>query len=227
MFPVSGLTFTEHGAELIDDFLSPASLKSLQTATDTLTLTTIKGGLRNAETKIPLISKTIEIEAIQERLEAYLAPPLSLVRAIYFDKTTDQNWLVPWHQDLTIAVDRFFECEGWENWTQKEGIWHVQAPLTVLENMITVRIHLDDTDQRNGCLNIVPSSHALGRIPHKTITGITAQSGHTECVANAGSALIMKPHIIHSSKKGTKPSRRRIIHLEFSSFQLPEGVNWV
>lgn len=225
MFSVSDLTFVEHGAEFISEFLSPASLKSLQTATDSLTLSTVKGGLRNAESQIPSIRKTIEIEAIKERLEAYIAP-LSLVRAIYFDKTVDQNWLVPWHQDLTVAVDRVFECDDWENWTQKDGVWHVQPPLAVLENMITVRIHLDDTDQKNGCLNIVPSSHISGRIPHKTITNIAAQSGYTECIANAGSALIMRPHLIHSSKKGTQPSRRRIIHLEFSSFQLPDGVNW-
>ena len=45
--------------------------------------------------------------ASSARLLGIVGPHLSFdprpVRAIYFDKSTDANWLVPWHQDLTLA----------------------------------------------------------------------------------------------------------------------------
>src|SRR5690348_7837009 len=34
------------------------------------------------------------------------------VRAIYFDKSSDTNWLVPWHQDLSLALRAHAEVPG-------------------------------------------------------------------------------------------------------------------
>jgi ectoine hydroxylase-related dioxygenase (phytanoyl-CoA dioxygenase family) len=38
------------------------------------------------------------------------------------------------------------------------------APLKVLEQVLAVRLHLDDCDERNGALRVVPGSHLLGRL---------------------------------------------------------------
>lgn len=69
------------------------------------------------------------------------------VQSIYFDKPASSNWFVSWHQDLTISVDKKIDLEGFANWTVKQGQFSVQPSLGFLENIFTVRIHLDDTDQ--------------------------------------------------------------------------------
>jgi ectoine hydroxylase-related dioxygenase (phytanoyl-CoA dioxygenase family) len=41
--------------------------------------------------------------------------------------------------------------------------------LDILENIYTIRIHLDDTDENNGALKVVPKSHAKGIYRPETI----------------------------------------------------------
>jgi hypothetical protein len=83
-------------------------------------------------------------------VQAHLNSKAIPVRTIYFDKFLDKNWLVPWHQDLSIAVQQRIDVKGFGPWSVKDGIPHVQSPLEILMQMITVRIHLDDADESNG-----------------------------------------------------------------------------
>src|SRR5438046_190869 len=82
------------------------------------------------------------------RLLALVRPHLRCepfpVRAIYFDKSCDANWLVPWHQDLSLALRAHAEVPGFGPWSTKDGIPHVQPPAELLEQMLTVRLHLDN-----------------------------------------------------------------------------------
>ena len=82
-----------------------------------------------------------------------------VVRGIYFDKHENANWKVAWHQDLTIAVRERVEVDGYGAWSIKARIHHVQPPVTVLENMLTVRVHLDHTEESNGALRVLPGRH--------------------------------------------------------------------
>ena len=63
------------------------------------------GTVRGAGERGLLGHRAVARLAASERLKALLRPHLSVeplpVRAIYFDKTPDSNWLVAWHQDLT------------------------------------------------------------------------------------------------------------------------------
>ena len=74
-----------------------------------------------------------------------LDPDVVPVRTVSFNKSQRANWGVPWHQDRVIAVNDKVETEGYRNWTKKSGTWHCEPPLSVLENMLFVRVHLDDT----------------------------------------------------------------------------------
>ena len=68
------------------------------------------------------------------------------VRAIYSDKSVETNWLVAWHQDLTIVVNQQAELACYGPWSVKNGPVHVQPPAEWLERMLTIRLHLDDAD---------------------------------------------------------------------------------
>src|SRR5690606_13134007 len=85
-----------------------------------------------------------------------------LTKAIYFDKPSESNWFVAYHQDLSISVDQKTELENYTNWTFKKGQYGVQPPLEILEDTITVRIHLDKTDKNNGAIKVIPKSHLKG-----------------------------------------------------------------
>jgi hypothetical protein len=118
-------------------------------------------GLRN------LLRRSPRVREIAAMLSSLVEPTLGAgafpTRALLFDKLPRANWLVGWHQDLTIAVRERFESEGFRAWTIKDGVPHVQPPVSVLQNMLTLRLHLDRADAENGALIVLPGTHALGR----------------------------------------------------------------
>jgi ectoine hydroxylase-related dioxygenase (phytanoyl-CoA dioxygenase family) len=81
------------------------------------------------------------------------------VKSIYFDKPEKSNWFVAWHQDLTISVNKKIALPGFGPWTVKQNQFAVQPPLNILQNNFTIRIHLDNTDEGNGALKVLPGSH--------------------------------------------------------------------
>ncbi len=148
------------------------------------------------------------------------------VRAIYFDKSADANWLVPWHQDLTLALRERIETPGFGPWSVKEGIPHVQPPVELLERMLTVRLHLDDADATNGALRVLPGSHVMGRLSPERIRSLRAEWGDAVCAAAAGDALLMRPLLLHASGRSVSPRHRRVLHIEYAAFPLPDGLEW-
>lgn len=92
--------------------------------------------------------------------------------------------------------------------------------------MVAFRVHLDDTDEKNGCLKVIPNSHKLGILAQNEIDLISKKEQPFSCTVKAGDALIMRPHLLHSSSKSVIPSHRRVVHIEFSSYQLPCNLSW-
>ena len=183
-----------------------------------------KHGIRNADKKFSTINELAHSPELLEKAQSLLGGKVELVRVIFFDKTPQSNWLVSWHQDKTIAVNDKRSIEGWGTWSVKDGVHHVQPDLAVLNQMITFRLHLDDCNQQNGCLKVIPKSHSLG-----ILSGAECQQlGKTEqphfCEVLAGDMVIMKPHILHASSKSTVDGHRRVVHIEYSSYQLPDRL---
>lgn len=147
-----------------------------------------------------------------------------LVKSIYFDKPEKSNWFVSYHQDLTISVDKKLEIEGFGPYTVKQNQFAVQPPLDILERNFTIRVHLDDTDENNGALKVIPHSHHKGIYRPETIDW--AVEKEVSCNVQAGGLMIMKPLLLHSSSRTTNNQKRRVIHLEFSDQTLPLDLNW-
>ncbi|TAE87628.1 MAG: phytanoyl-CoA dioxygenase [Bacteroidetes bacterium] len=147
-----------------------------------------------------------------------------VVKSIYFDKPATSNWYVSYHQDLTISVDRKVELDNYGPWTTKQNQFAVQPPIDIMENIYTIRIHLDDTDENNGALRVIPKSHAKKIYRPETINRNTEKE--EMCCVSKGGILIMKPLILHSSSRTTNNKRRRVIHIEFSNQELPAAIKW-
>ncbi len=92
--------------------------------------------------------------------------------------------------------------------------------------MITFRLHLDDSDKNNGCLKVITKSHNLGILTQKRINEITKKQKPYLCEVQAGDLVMMKPHILHSSSKSVNPKHRRVVHIEYSNYELPENLTW-
>lgn len=146
------------------------------------------------------------------------------IKSIYFDKPGNSNWFVAYHQDLTISVNQRFDIPGFGPWTVKQNQFAVQPPLHILENNFTIRIHLDDTDENNGALHVIPGSHLKSIYRPENIDW----SLETEevCKVSKGSVMIMRPLLLHASGRTINHQNRRVIHIEFSNQQLPEPLNW-
>ncbi len=216
----------EKGYEILENFIPDSLSNELSDSISPITLQSSRGGIRNIEKKSKSVMRFIESDLVLQTAAKYLSGEPKFVRAIFFNKTIHQNWLVSWHQDKTVSVSQKFESKGWHPWSVKDNIIHVQPPLHVLENMVALRVHLDPSNLENGCLKVVPYSHELGILKQKEIDEYMAQSQPVHCVVNKGAALIMRPHLLHASSKGSNPSSRRVLHLEFSSYKLPFGVTW-
>ena len=148
------------------------------------------------------------------------------VRAIYFDKSPDTNWLVPWHQDLTLALRARAEVSGFGPWSMKDGIPHVQPPIGLLQQMLTIRLHLDAADEFNGALRVLPGSHRLGRLSSDRIQELRSQQSDFLCAVSAGDALLMRPLLLHASSRSTSTRHRRVLHIEYAAFTLPKELEW-
>lgn len=146
-----------------------------------------------------------------------------LIKSLYFDKPPQANWTVPWHQDLTIHVQEKRETAGFSHWRIKPDSTVVQPPINLLQNMVTTRIHLDDCRADNGALRVIKGSHQHGIIPMK---GWQADSEACLCETDAGSVLCMKPLTLHASHRNNHHKRRRVIHIEWSPCDLPNGLQW-
>lgn len=174
--------------------------------------------------EVPGIKPLVFNEKLRALLQRYAGPGFFCTKAIYFDKPPGSNWFVPWHQDLTISVDRKTDMAGFGPWTKKPGQYAVQPPLPILEQNITLRIHLDDTDASNGALKVIPGSHLAGVLRTEQLNRHTY--GEELCVAPQGAVMLMKPLLLHASDRSAGTKRRRVIHLEFSKAALPPGLQW-
>lgn len=155
---------------------------------------------------------------------APLLPPAAVaVQCTYFEKSVARNWLVPWHQDLSMPVAERIEHPALRVWSRKEGVLQVQPPVAVLEQLLAVRLHLDDCGPQDGPLRVLPGSHTAGLRPED---GPIDADGAVSCTAPRGSALLMRPLLLHASSKATGSSLRRVLHLLFAPPAPPFGLRW-
>jgi ectoine hydroxylase-related dioxygenase (phytanoyl-CoA dioxygenase family) len=173
---------------------------------------------------IPAIKELIFTDKLQQVIQELFGDEYFIVKSIYFDKRPQSNWFVACHQDLTISVKEKVDTPGFGPWTVKQGQYAVQPPLNILEDNFTIRIHLDDTDEDNGALKVIPGSHLKGIYRPETVDRTVEQE--VSCVVQKGGIMLMRPLLLHASSRTKNEERRRVIHIEFSRMDLPEGIDW-
>ena len=148
------------------------------------------------------------------------------VQCTSFEKSVERNWLVALHQDLAIPMAARIEHPGLSGWSNKGGTWFVQPPVSVLEQLVAVRLHVDECGAHDGPLNVVAGSHGLGRLCDGEAIALRNARGTRACPVARGGAMLMRPLLLHASSKSTGRSRRRVLHFLFGPPRLPYGLAW-
>ncbi|MEO1308320.1 MAG: phytanoyl-CoA dioxygenase family protein [Pseudomonadota bacterium] len=154
-------------------------------------------------------------------------PQAKPVRIVGFNKSSQSNWAVPWHQDRAIAVADKAEVYGFRNWTKKSGTWHCEPPTALLDDMLFVRVHLDDSDDTNGAMRIAVGSHAKGIVPADRAATEARNFPNETCSAKRGDVLVLKMLTLHASSPAATESTRRVLRIDFTSSELPSPLRWL
>ncbi len=156
----------DNGFSVMENIYSEEEIQNILTIIDqtdssneTFRKTNDLFAIRQFLREIPTVIDLIFTENLKSVMKEIIGEDFFVVKSIYFDKPETSNWYVPYHQDLTISVDKKMEIKNFELWTTKQNQFAVQPPIEFLENITTIRIHLDDTDENNGALRVVPKSH--------------------------------------------------------------------
>ena len=174
--------------------------------------------------EIPEVKPLIFSRKLKSIISDFFGAAFFVVKSIYFDKPEKSNWFVGWHQDLTISVNKRADLPGFSFWTKKFEQYAVQPPIEFLDTGFTIRIHLDNTDENNGALKIIPGSH-LKNVLRPDDPDIQLQSKKL-CPVRAGGIMVMRPLLMHASDRTTSNNQRRVIHIEFNRLELPVELEW-
>lgn len=220
-------SFQEHGFLLFPRVLTGDELSSAGTEADRLLAeATERGGSRNGLTRSAALRALALSPALLELASSCIGARCKPVKLTVFDKTPKANWKVPWHQDLTITVRERRDVPDFGPWSIKGGLPHVQPPVEVLERLVALRLHLDPTPPENGALRVLPGSHRLGRLTNDEIDSLVHRQEPVVCPVEEGGVMAMSPLLLHASSAAAAPRRRRVLHFEYSSHDLPGGLAW-
>ncbi|WP_395094404.1 phytanoyl-CoA dioxygenase family protein [Armatimonas sp.] len=130
--------------------LSPTEAADVRAQFDALEArvgqTTARIGLLDRHTTEPFIATLATHPTILDAVESILGPDFFLLATHFFCKYGEGETaatFVAWHQDVTY--------------------WGLEPPVAV-----TVWLAIDDADTKNGCMRVIPGSHAAGIRGHTT-----------------------------------------------------------
>jgi hypothetical protein len=113
----------EHGFAIVPDVITDGACDELISL-----LGPVTGAGRRSLLSCAPIASLARSARLLDLVRPHLQQEPVPVRAIYFDKSSEANWLVPWHQDLTLAVRTRVDVPGFGPWSTKDGVTHVQPP---------------------------------------------------------------------------------------------------
>jgi ectoine hydroxylase-related dioxygenase (phytanoyl-CoA dioxygenase family) len=204
------------GFALIPGVLPQGEITSLLRGLDSLNNRRGRAGIRHIlqNPRVKAIANDARVLGIAQAVLGESALPF---RATLFDKSPDSNWLIAWHQDTALPLTEKRKTSGWGPWSVKEGINYAHAPASALEQVLALRLHLDDSTNENGPLRVLPGTHNLGVLSDAEVELRASRGRPIDCLMGEGGVLVMRPLLIHASSKSTSALPRRVLHIEYAS----------
>lgn len=213
--------FNQQGYLVLENILTVNELDTIKQQLDNIDMSTAGSRELLSEHWCKVLANQLKHHPL---LSSVLPDACKAIQCTYFQKSSEKNWLVPLHQDLSIPVKEAFTQEGFTGWSKKQGALFVQPPSEIAQQIIAVRLHIDDCLSEHGPLKVVPKSHQLGRIPEKQWLSIRDEMGEIACTTSAGGVVMMSPLILHSSSKAIHANGRRVLHFLFVPDMLTKEI---
>ena len=213
----------ENGYAIALAVMDPTQLASTEEALASVPLA--GAGTRNL-LEFPWCRTLVDLLRQCTQVAAALPRKPVAVQCTLFDKSEEKNWLVALHQDLNIPVRERIDHPRLGIWSKKEGQQFVQAPAELLEQLLAVRVHIDECGLTNGPLRVVPGSHRHGRMSETEAQQLRDVVGEVTCEIGVGGALLFRPLLLHASSKAVAPRRRRVLHFLFGPEAIGYGLRW-
>jgi hypothetical protein len=204
------------GFAIFPDVVSEVSISVLLEELRGARLRRTRAGIRHA-LQHPAIMEIAQDPRLLDIASGTLGNRATPFRATLFDKSALSNWLVVWHQDTALPLRRKLEAEGWGPWSVKDGIVYSHAPASALNQVLALRVHLDDSTAQNGPLRVLPATHKLRILSDDEIHDLAARLKPVDCVVGKRGILAMRPLIVHASSKSLSDNARRVLHIEYAS----------
>jgi len=183
-----------------------------------------KAGARHV-LRVSAVRRLAEDPCLLSIARQYVGPAACVFRATLFDKSPAANWLVVWHQDTALPLRERFDDGAWGPWSRKAGVLYAHAPAWALEQIVALRVSLDDSTTSNGPLRVLPCTHTRGVLTDPEIEEASRAVAAVDGIVAAGGVIAMRPLIIHASSKAESSEPRRVLHIEFAkAMELREGV---
>ena len=208
-------SFGKQGFAIIPELLAQKEVDPLLQPLSRADLPRSRAGVRHTM-KLPAVFEIASSSQLLEIAREILGGNVIPFRATLFDKSPKANWLVVWHQDTALPLRERRETPGWGPWSVKEGVNYAHAPASALEQVVALRLHLNDSTSENGPLRVLPRTHTLGVLTDDQIRNLAGRVEQVECLVPRGGVLAMRPLIVHASSKSATEAPRRVLHLEYA-----------
>jgi ectoine hydroxylase-related dioxygenase (phytanoyl-CoA dioxygenase family) len=206
----------KHGYGIIANLFCSAELFATSEELSSVEVKRSRAGARHV-LSLPSISKIAHRNELLAIARGVLGSNALPFRATYFDKSPNSNWLVAWHQDTALPLTAKREIPGWGPWSTKDGVIYAHAPAAALEQVLALRVHLDDSTPTNGPLRVIPGTNRFGVLTDAEIQERAGNSYAVVCTVPTGGAIAMRPLLIHASSKSESELPRRVLHIEYAS----------
>jgi len=206
----------EQGFAIVPSVLSTRELIPILVSLADLEPPRGKAGIRHVLNH-PTVKVVAQNPRLLEMAQAVLGDAAFPFRATLFDKTPEANWLITWHQDTALPLQEKIETPGWGPWSVKEGVIYAHAPAATLEQVLALRLHLDDLTEDGGPLRVLPGTHGLGILKDEEIERHSTFEQPVECIGARGAIVAMRPLVIHASSKPRSQAPRRVLHIEYAA----------
>jgi ectoine hydroxylase-related dioxygenase (phytanoyl-CoA dioxygenase family) len=212
------------GFAVLPEVISKREIDVLQVTLERSGLPRSRAGMRHAmrNAHVAALARDARLMGFAQEILGIAAVPF---RATLFDKSPVSNWLVVWHQDTALPLRKRREVPGWGPWSVKDGVNYAHAPASALEQILALRLHLDDSVAENGPLRVLPGTHTLDVLSDEALHTLSTQIAAVDCLVPRGGVLAMRPLVVHASSKSQSIAPRRVLHIEYgASSAIADGL---
>ena len=204
------------GFAILPQIISEREIANLQAVLDQSGLPRSRAGMRHAmrNQSVTAVARDPRLLSMAQEVLGSTAVPF---RATLFDKSPVSNWLVVWHQDTALPLRERRDVLGWGPWSVKDGVNYAHAPANALEQVLALRLHLDDSVAENGPLRVLPGTHTLGVLSDEALHDLSTKVAAVDCLVPRGGVLAIRPLVVHASSKSQSNAPRRVLHIEYAA----------